>query len=98
MARLQNARSKVDKEAPIMPLFDCLYCCQEHFILNKIGDAMIQMKYLHEMDQRAYEMAKYASTKYSDLESPFTAFKQLTGSLAPPPSNQAKPRLRLTHL
>ena len=48
---------------------------------------MVQMKYLHEMDQRAYEMAKYASTKYSDLESPFTALKQLTSSLAQTPTN-----------
>ena len=58
-----------------MPLFDCLYCCQEHFILNKIGDTMLQMKYLPAMDQRAYQMAKFSSTKYTDLEDPFKAFK-----------------------
>jgi len=49
-ARLESARTKAEKEAPIMPLFDCLFCCQEHFVLNLIGDSIVQMKYSLEMD------------------------------------------------
>ena len=53
------------------------------------------MKFLHEMDQRAYQMAKHASTKFSDLENPFTALKKLTSEAV---SKTAAPRFRLTRL
>ena len=61
-----------------MPLFDCLFCCQEHFVLSKICDGIMQMNYSLKMDQRAFELAKAASTLYSDLEDPREALKKLT--------------------
>ena len=48
-------------------------------------------------------MAKYSSTRYTDLEDPFTVFKQMTdssfsGKTAITDAKNAAPRLRLTKL
>ena len=77
MARLKNARNKVEKEAPIMPFFDCLFCCQEHFVLSKVCESMIQMKYCYNMGKIGYEKAKQARMKYDDFENAKDAFKEL---------------------
>lgn len=28
-----------------LPVFDCLFCCQEHFVLNKINEMTLINKY-----------------------------------------------------
>lgn len=61
-----------------MPLFDCLFCCQEHFILRKIGDGMTTAKYSHSMAELAYKKGRKAATKFSDYVNPWEAFKELT--------------------
>ena len=32
-------------EGEIMPLFDCIYCCKEHFVLAKLSECILTKKY-----------------------------------------------------
>ncbi|CDW91769.1 UNKNOWN [Stylonychia lemnae] len=36
---------KVRQPGEILPVFDCLFCCQEHFVLNKINERTLIVKY-----------------------------------------------------
>ena len=41
MARKENAKAKLQKESEPLPLFECLFCSQEHFVLNKFSEQLI---------------------------------------------------------
>lgn len=32
-------------EGEIMPCFDCIYCCKEHFVLGKLSECILTKKY-----------------------------------------------------
>eukprot|EP00347_Sterkiella_histriomuscorum_P006523 403352441 len=36
---------KKKKSGDILPVFDCLFCCQEHFVLKKINEQTLSVKY-----------------------------------------------------
>ena len=67
-----------------MPLFECLYCCQEHFVLSKMCDGILQIKHCYPMQPLAYQMAKKKSTKYADLVDPFEAFREIVSKQSSP--------------
>ena len=40
LVRKENARARMKTEK-IKPLFDCLFCSQEHFVLDKISQTLL---------------------------------------------------------
>ena len=70
-ARMASAREKIaSKKHDPLPLFDCLYCCQEHFVLKQFSKRVMQHQY-HHMHEEAYHFAKKRWLHYDDLQDPF---------------------------
>ena len=78
-----------------MPLFDCLFCCQEHFVLRKMGDSLVSSKFAFSMQQHGFETARKKWLQLDDYESAQNALKELTSSAE---VKLAGPKLRLIGL
>ena len=76
MARKESAKAKIEKQPEPLPLFECLFCSQEHFVLNKFSEQLIQVN-CFPMHTVAHNIVTQATRKMDDYQNPFTVFKVL---------------------
>jgi hypothetical protein len=64
-----------------LPLFDCLFCCQEHYVLAKFSEGIL-CSIAIKMQEVAVQLSKKHSKPliYTDFQHPVTAMKILTAS------------------
>ena len=49
-----------------LPLFDCFYCCKEHFVLRKCSECILSVKYNHTVGMLEFAAKRYARPKILD--------------------------------
>jgi hypothetical protein len=47
ISRSNASKKRKIEPGEIAPLFDCLFCCQEHFVLAKLSENTLEAKYSH---------------------------------------------------